>query len=263
MMAQPRTVFLMYHELELPDRPLCQSEPGYVRYILFAQDFLAQMEHLKMANWRGVSVTSALGFRDTRSVAITFDDGCESDLLTAAPILRKLDFGATFYVTSGFLGRRGYMSPAQLRELSDLGFEIGCHSMTHAHLNDLDDAGLHREIIDAKLQLEQIIGKPIEHFSCPGGRYNHRVAQIVREAGYRSMATSRTYANSPSTDRFELGRIPVMRGSTLNTFEEIYRGDGLWRLTMRNAIRDSAKRVLGNSFYDRVRSFILHAGKSH
>ena len=58
-MAQPRTVFLMYHELELPDRPLCQSEAGYVRYILFAHDFLAQMERLKLANWRGVSVTSA------------------------------------------------------------------------------------------------------------------------------------------------------------------------------------------------------------
>jgi peptidoglycan/xylan/chitin deacetylase (PgdA/CDA1 family) len=262
MMAQPRTVFLMYHELELPDRPLCQSEPGYVRYILFAQDFLAQMEHLKMANWRGVSVTSALGFRDTQSVAITFDDGCESDLLTAAPILRKLDFGATFYVTVGFLGRRGYMSPAQLRELSDLGFEIGCHSMTHAHLNDLDDAGLHREIIDAKLQLEQITGKLVEHFSCPGGRYNHRVVQIARDAGYRSMATSRSYANSPSTDAFELGRIPVMRETTLNAFEKLYRGDALWRVATQNAVRDGAKRLLGNSFYDRIRSFMLHRKSS-
>ena len=261
-MVQPRTVFLMYHELELPDRPLCQSEPGYVRYILLANDFRTQMERLKMANWRGVNVTSALAFQDTQSVAITFDDGSESDLLTAAPILRKLDFGATFYVTAGFLGRRGYMSPAQLRELSNLGFEIGCHSMTHAYLSDLDDAGLHREIIDAKLQLEQLTGKPVEHFSCPGGRYNRRVVQIAREAGYRSMATSRSYANSPSTDPFELGRIPVMRETTLNAFEKLYRGDGLRRVAMQNAVRDGAKRLLGNAFYDRIRSFALHRGKS-
>jgi peptidoglycan/xylan/chitin deacetylase (PgdA/CDA1 family) len=261
-MAQPGTVFLMYHELELPERPLCQSEAGYVRYILFALDFLAQMERLKMADWHGVSVTSALQFQDTRRVAITFDDGCESDLLTAAPILRKLDFGATFYVTAGFLGRRGYMSPAQLRELSNLGFEIGCHSMTHAYLSDLDDAGLHREIIDAKLQLEQLTGKPVEHFSCPGGRYNRRVVQIARDAGYRSMATSRSYANSPSTDPFELGRIPVMRETTLNAFEKLYRGDGLRRVAMQNAVRDGAKRLLGNAFYDLIRSFALHRGKS-
>ena len=260
-MDQPRTVFLMYHELELPDRPLCQSEPGYVRYIVFAQDFLAQMERLRIANWRGVSVTSALAFQDTQSVAITFDDGCESDLLTAAPILRKLHFGATFYVTADFLGRRGYMSPAQLRELSNLGFEIGCHSMTHSYLSDLDDGGLNREIGDAKLQLEQITGKPIAHFSCPGGRYNRRVVEIVREAGYRSMATSRAYANSPSTDPFALGRIPVMREATLNSFEELFRGDALWKISMQNAVRNGAKRLLGNSFYDRVRSFVLHRNK--
>jgi hypothetical protein len=28
--------------------------------------------------------------------------------------------------------------------------------------------------VDAKLQIEQIIGHPIEHFSCPGGRYDQR-----------------------------------------------------------------------------------------
>jgi peptidoglycan/xylan/chitin deacetylase (PgdA/CDA1 family) len=257
-MAQPRIIFLMYHELELPDRPLCQSEPGYVRYTLLANDFLAQMERLRMANWRGVNVTSALQFQDPQSVAITFDDGCESDLLAAAPILRNLDFGATFYVTAGFVGHRGYMSPAQLRELANLGFEIGCHSMTHTYLSDLDQAGLHREIMEAKLQLEQIIGKPVEHFSCPGGRYNQRVVEVARRSGYRSMATSRTYVNSPATDPFALGRVPVMRETRLDAFEKLYRGDALWKVTMQNALRDTAKRLLGNSLYDRVRTLMLH-----
>jgi hypothetical protein len=36
----PRTLcFLMYHELELAGRKLCQSEPGYVRYILPLEAF--------------------------------------------------------------------------------------------------------------------------------------------------------------------------------------------------------------------------------
>jgi len=42
--------------------------------------------------------------------------------------------------------------------------------MTHAYLTDLDDRGLQREIADAKAQLEEILGKTVEHFSCPGGR---------------------------------------------------------------------------------------------
>src|SRR5207245_10374151 len=145
---------------------------------------------------------------------------------------------------------------------SNLGFEIGCHSMTHAYLSDLDDAELHREIIEAKLRLERITCKPVEHFSCPGGRYNRRVVEMVRDAGYRSMATSRAYANSPSTDAFELGRIPIMRETPVTTFEELYRGDALWKVSMQHAVRNSAKRLLGNSVYDRLRSFVLHRNKS-
>src|SRR5208283_5086967 len=62
------------------------------------------------------------------------------------PILQQCDFAATFFITTGFLEKRGYLSKPQLRELSGLGFEIGCHSMTHPYLTDLDDQGLHREI---------------------------------------------------------------------------------------------------------------------
>ena len=113
-------VFLMYHELESPGRPLCQTEPGYVRYILTASDFRSQMELLKRARWKGVSVSEAIGSFANKTVAITFDDGCETDLLHAAPILREFDFGGTFYVTTGFLRKSGYLSHPQLKELARL-----------------------------------------------------------------------------------------------------------------------------------------------
>ena len=158
-MAEPSIVFLMYHELEEPGSALCHSEPGYVRYVLKATDFQAQMELLQSEGWRGVGVGEALHFRDCKSVVVTFDDGSETDLLCAAPVLRRLGFGATFYITARWLGQRGHLSPGQLRELSTLGFEIGCHSMTHAYLTDLDESGLQREIAEAKAQLEQVIGR--------------------------------------------------------------------------------------------------------
>ena len=46
-MAASRIVFLMYHELELAGRKLCQSEPGYVRYILPLETFRGQMAWMK------------------------------------------------------------------------------------------------------------------------------------------------------------------------------------------------------------------------
>jgi peptidoglycan/xylan/chitin deacetylase (PgdA/CDA1 family) len=191
-------------------------------------------------------------------VTITFDDGCETDLLVAAPILKEFGFGATFYVTTGWTGNRGFMDAQQLRELAGLGLEIGCHSKTHAYLPDLDDTRLHEEIAGAKIQLEQVLGRPVEHFSCPGGRFDERVKNIAREAGYRTVATSRTHANSESTDPFALGRVAVMRDTNLQDFLSWCRGEGLWKLTLRDGLRDGAKRILGNSFYDRVRASVLH-----
>lgn len=257
-MAERRTVFLMYHELEKPGRPLCLDEPGYVRYAVRLSDFRQQMESLDRDGWRGLSVGEAIEFREKQSsVAITFDDGCETDLICAAPILREFGFGATFYITAGFLGKPGYLSAAQLQQLVSLGFEIGCHSMTHAYLTDLDDKQLHYEIVKAKLQLEQVIGRSVEHFSCPGGRYNERTLSVAREAGYRTVATSRIHANSKRSNQFGLGRVAVMQNTSLAAFRNICRGHGLWQTNLKVQLRKAAQRLMGNSAYDRLRTALL------
>jgi peptidoglycan/xylan/chitin deacetylase (PgdA/CDA1 family) len=182
-MASRGIVFLMYHELEAPGRALCQTAPGYVRYVLRKEEFQAQMAWLHRSHWKGLSVGEALSYPAGTSVAISFDDGCESDLEIAAPILKDLGYHATFYVTAGFLDKPGYLSSSQLRELSAQGFEIGCHSMTHAYLDDLDSSGLQREISDARIKLEDVVGKRVEHFSCPGGRSNAATIAFAKKVG--------------------------------------------------------------------------------
>jgi len=256
-MAGPSTVFLMYHELEMPGRALSLPDPGYVRYAVSEHEFREQMQHLEDRGYHGSTVSQALKFAGGKYVAITFDDGSETDLLAAAPILQKAGFGATFYVTSGWLNRPSHLSAAQLTELSRQSFEIGCHSMTHAYLTDLDEVGLQRETLEAKSRLEDIIGKPVEHFSCPGGRYSWRVAQASRSAGYWTVATSRIHANSPSTSRFALGRVAILRAVPIAGFAAICTGEALLRLRAQSRIRDAAKHLLGSRLYDRVREGLL------
>jgi peptidoglycan/xylan/chitin deacetylase (PgdA/CDA1 family) len=250
-------VYLMFHELEMPGRTLCSPESGYVRYVVSESAFHSQISWLKDSGWAGMSVSQALAGPQDRAVAITFDDGTETDLIAAAPVLKETGFQATFYITVGFLGQRGYLSPAQLRELAQLGFEIGCHSMTHPYLSDLDSRGLHREIVEARQELEQILGAPVNHFACPGGRYDQRAREVARQAGYASVATSRPHANSPSADRLALGRVVVMRDTSLPAFAQLCRGQGLWKKQLGVAAYRSAKRLLGNRRYDRLRSLLL------
>jgi len=247
----------MYHEIELPGRPMCQTEAGYVRYVVQAPAFHAQLQWLQNNAWRGISVGQALEASDPRDIVITFDDGCETDLIAAAPLLRGLGYNATFYITVNFLGKSGYLSRPQLRELSDLGFEIGCHSMTHPHLNDLSPADLRYEIAGAKQALEQITGRAVGHFSCPGGRWNRRVVEVAKEAGYSSLATSHASVNSSQTDSFLLGRVVVMRATDQPTFQKICQGQGLLLMRLRDSSRAFAKQLLGNTFYDRLRARLL------
>ncbi|MFY9560996.1 MAG: polysaccharide deacetylase family protein [Terriglobales bacterium] len=256
-MAASRIVFLMYHELELPGRKLVQSEPGYVRYILPLETFRSQMAWMKKSGYHGLNVSEAVRYPQDPSVCITFDDGCETDLLVAAPVLREFGFRATFYLTAGHIGTPGYLSADQVRELNALGFEIGCHSMTHPYLSDLSDPGLKREVMEAKLQIEAIVGHPIEHFSCPGGRYDQRTLDTARGAGFRTVANSRFHANTSGTNLYELGRVAVLRDLPLNAFAATCQGRGLWKRQWQDRTRHAVRLVLGNQVYDRLRAALL------
>jgi peptidoglycan/xylan/chitin deacetylase (PgdA/CDA1 family) len=262
----------VHHELEVPGRELCQSEPGYVRYVVIEALFREQLARLEEKGIRGISVTEALRaptlphpltptlpYRP--GIAITFDDGSESDLIAAAPALKERGFNATFYAVPGLLGQRGYLSERQLRELSDLGFEIGSHSMTHAFLTDLDADRLHIEIVEAKDKLEQLLGRRVDHFACPGGRWNRHVSQIAELAGYRSVATSRIAANPTSADPFRLARLVVERDTTMAEFEDTCSARRLLVRQVRVAVLSAAKGALGNAAYEKVRSTML--GRAH
>lgn len=256
-MAKQGIVFLMYHELGLPGREPCQREPGYTRYVVPQTEFLKQVQRLDEEGWTGVGVGKATQSFGSNCVCITFDDGCETDLVCAAPGLKELSFGATFYITIGFLGGRGYLSETQVRELHTLGFEIGCHSQTHPYLTDVDDRRLEDETAGAKRRLEQIIGAHVEHFSCPGGRWDGRVLDAVKRAGFQTMATSRTGINYPKTDHFQLKRVAMLRTMNVEQATRAGRGEGLLQTRVKESMRERVRGMLGNSTYDSLRSLVL------
>lgn len=258
-MISAGTVFLMYHELELPCRHLCEGGASYVRYVVTHRDFQDQVTALRELGWAGRNVTQGLaGDRGLPpGVVITFDDGCETDLIAVAPALTEAGYQATFYILSGYLGRRGYLSPMQLRELSDLGFEIGSHSVTHRIVTNLNEDELCSELVDSKRKLEDLTGKRVDHFSCPKGRWSRRVVDVAHEAGYRSVATSRIGVNSSGTDCYALTRVAVLRETSLKKYREIIKGKGLLLRRAGAAALSLGKRSLGNRVYEKVRFRIL------
>ena len=252
--------FLMYHELHSPGQEVCDDSAGYRRYVVSEDSFKSQLAMIESSGWRGWNVSEALqmmGKESDGGVCLTFDDGCATDLSIAAPLLLEKRFNATFYITVDHLGRPGYLTKAALRELSALGFEIGSHSLNHRYLAELELADLKVELGESKKQLEDITGAPCEHFSCPGGRVNVFVEQIARETGYQSLATSRIGLNTRITNRFRLARIAVKEATTTTTLARLCRGEGLLLGRARDVALSAAKRILGNSIYERVRAGAL------
>jgi peptidoglycan/xylan/chitin deacetylase (PgdA/CDA1 family) len=126
-----------------------------------------------------------------RTVLLTFDDGNRSDLITAAPILRRHGFGATFFITEGLgvlTGDDGgsYLSWDDVRDLHDQGFEIGNHTKDHlgltAPMSD-DEFAEQFSHIQERCR-EHGIPEPIS-FCYPGFAHNRRGFDAVERAGFR------------------------------------------------------------------------------
>jgi peptidoglycan/xylan/chitin deacetylase (PgdA/CDA1 family) len=69
-------------------------------------------------------------------IVLTFDDGARTQLTVAAPILKELGFGATFFITAKWMyDTENFLSWKEAAELHRMGFEVANHTMTHYHFN--------------------------------------------------------------------------------------------------------------------------------
>jgi peptidoglycan/xylan/chitin deacetylase (PgdA/CDA1 family) len=133
-------------------------------------------------------------------VHVTFDDAFRS-IETVLPRVRDLGVSITIFVCSGYADQGGAPlaipelagdDPGELRTMSwdELrahaadGIEIGSHSVTHAHLIDLDDAHLGHEVEEPRRRLEDELGRRCRLFAYPYGEHDARVRAAARAAGY-------------------------------------------------------------------------------
>lgn len=158
-----------------------------------------------------------------REVVITFDDGYLNNYESAVPLLLEHDLPACFFLTAGYVGTdkefwwdrdKGVKSPmmswAQARELSELGFEIGCHTWSHPDLGQEPVESADQELYRARAMIEEQVGARVEHFAYPyGGQHNIRPEwiQAIQDAGFRSNSSAYNGHATAETDRFLIPRI--------------------------------------------------------
>lgn len=106
----------------------------------------------------------------------------------------------------------------QVRRLSDEGFEIGSHTLSHPHLARVDDARLRRELTESRAVLEAKLGRPVLRVSYPYGSVDARTPRAAAEAGYASGYTTRTWWTTDPRDAYRVARISVGAGQPFGLF---------------------------------------------
>ena len=251
----------MYHELLAPGTAPLRADPGYTRYVVTRDAFRTHLAIVRSAGRTGCALGELLDGSEERVVALSFDDGCASDLDVAAPLLDEYGFRATFFLTTAWLDKPGFLTAAGVRELAQRGFEIGSHSVSHAYLSDLDDTRLRAELADSKDRLEQIVGSAVRQLSCPGGRWSPRVADAARAAGYVAVADSRPVPHRAGGNRLRIGRFAVFEDTRPEEIERLATRGSSGRARLRAAALDSARAILGNRRYDRLRRSLMERGR--
>ena len=118
----------------------------------------------------------------------SWDDGYPLDFRLAL-LLKKYKIKGTFYIPLKNK-ERPVITKKLLIKISQMGFEIGSHTLTHPTLNRLNYNELISEIKDSKKQLEEIIKKNVVSFCYPKGRFNKKISQILNAEGYKLARTT-------------------------------------------------------------------------
>ena len=149
----------------------------------------------------------------TCPLLITFDDGGVSAYTQVASILEEFGLVGHFFVTTSYIGKPGFLDKAQLRELDERGHVVGSHTDSHPDIiTNLSYDDLLQEWKVSTAKLREILGKPIEVASIPGGEYSKQVVRAAGENGIRFLFTSEPVTRTWKVGEcLAIGRFTIMQ----------------------------------------------------
>lgn len=137
-----------------------------------------------------------------KTVVLTFDDAVKSHRTIVGPLLKKLGFGATFFITHRWMDdAKHFLSWQDAAELHEMGFEIGNHSWTHADFSTPRAAArLAGELALVDYELNRVkVPRPVS-FAWSGNGFGPEAVAVLRAHGIR-------FARRGGQPEVEYGRV--------------------------------------------------------
>jgi len=252
-MGRRGVVALMYHGVG--DTPIDGTDT--LRYRVRESEFAAQLELLE-----GLGTVLAPGEPITGpGVVLTFDDGDQTVVDAVLPRMKARGLKGALFMTTAWMGRRGYLDASGVRALADAGWLVGAHGHTHRFLNLLSPAELDAELSTARALLTGVLGRAPTHLSFPGGRTSAAVEAAALAHGFTTLWSSRPGLNKTWAPGAPLRRTVVRRGVSLDRFGRLCRGGLFTHLAdeLDMGLRALVKVVVGDERYHALTHRLLGA----
>lgn len=117
-------------------------------------------------------------------VSFVLDDGNDTDYLLGKKIFSEQGVVACSAITTDLISTPFHLTPAQIVELQDAGWEIMGHTVSHPNLNSLTTAQIEDELFRSKTLLENM-GLTIHNIVYPFNKNNETVRTLAGKY-YRS-----------------------------------------------------------------------------
>jgi len=109
-----------------------------------------------------------------KKILLTIDDGFQSFYDNAWPVLKTKNIPFILFISTIYVGKKGYMNWEQIKEVEESGLGIiGNHSHTHEYLVDQTNNQIINDINRAIELFEKKLGYSPKYFSYPFGEYSN------------------------------------------------------------------------------------------
>tara|TARA_B100001057_G_scaffold215612_1_gene215848 strand:- start:383 stop:1444 length:1062 start_codon:yes stop_codon:yes gene_type:complete len=147
--------------------------------------------------------------RKKKLILLTIDDAFESFYLEAWPFLKKNKIPFILFVSTEPVGKKGYMTWSQIRELENETFAfIGHHSHSHEYLIDKTEKEFINDIETANTIFLDKLGYIPNLFSYPFGEYSEFMKKYVSK-NFDFAFGQHSGVIDLNKDKYELPRFPI------------------------------------------------------
>lgn len=214
---------LMYHQVD----PHAPSDRIGRALTVSPSQLSSELDYLSARHLRAVSVDDYLkAARAKRStgdmVILTFDDGYADQYTQAFPILVQHHARATFFVTTGNVGRRNHLTWPEIREMVRSGMSIGGHSVEHVDLAALPAAQQKVQIEGCLTALRERAGISADTYAYPGGTFNRATLAILSKEPIELAFTTDPSHRIGIDPRFEIPRLRIKDATTIAAFQKFF-----------------------------------------